>query len=110
MAPFELIDPSYAASGLGVGLLVGLTGAGGGSLMTPLLVLLFGIHPVTAVGTDLLYAAITKSGGAVIHGWNRTVDWRVTGRLAAGSVPATAATLLILYHLGPTTERTTAFI
>lgn len=90
----------YSLSGLGVGFLVGMTGVGGGSLMTPLLVLLFGIHPTTAVGTDLLYAALTKAGGTFVHGLRGTVDWRVTGRLAIGSVPATALTLLWLYHYG----------
>jgi len=90
----------YSLSGLGVGVLVGLTGVGGGSLMTPLLVLMFGIHPTTAVGTDLLYAAVTKTGGTFVHGLRGTVDWRITGRLAAGSVPATALTLLGLYHFG----------
>ena len=65
----EMIDPLYVASGFGVGLLVGMTGVGGGSLMTPLLILLFGIHPSTAVGTDLLYAAATKTGGSLVHGW-----------------------------------------
>jgi len=74
----------YTASGFCVGLLVGMTGVGGGSLMTPLLILLFGIHPATAVGTDLLYAAATKAGGAVVHGLNRTVEWR----LASDSAPA----------------------
>jgi uncharacterized membrane protein YfcA len=83
-------------SGFLVGLLVGQTGTGGGSLMTPLLVLLFGIHPATAVGTDLLYASATKSVGTLVHGMNHTVDWRIVGRLAGGSVPATAATLLLL--------------
>ena len=67
-----MIDPLYVASGFGVGLLVGMTGVGGGSLMTPLLILLFGVHPSTAVGTDLLYAAGTKTGGSVVHGWSRT--------------------------------------
>jgi uncharacterized membrane protein YfcA len=67
--------------------------------MTPLLVLLFGIHPATAVGTDLLYAAATKSVGTAVHGFNRTVDWTVVRRLASGSVPATAATVLMLYLL-----------
>ena len=67
----------YSASGFLVGLLVGLTGVGGGSLMTPLLILLFGIHPATAVGTDLLYAAATKTVGTAVHGFNRTIDWRV---------------------------------
>lgn len=79
-----------------VGLLVGLTGVGGGSLMTPLLVLLFGFHPATAVGTDLLYASMTKSVGTVVHGSRGTVDWQVVKRLAIGSVPATLVTLLFL--------------
>jgi len=96
---FHLINPLYSASGFGVGLLVGLTGVGGGSLMTPLLVLLFGIHPARAVGTDLLYAAITKSGGTLVHSLNKAVDWRVTGRLALGSVPATALTIFGLSTL-----------
>jgi uncharacterized protein len=83
----------YPISGFAVGLLVGLTGVGGGSLMTPLLILLFGIHPATAVGTDLLYAAVTKSAGGVVHNLNRTVDWRVVRRLAAGSIPMTIVTI-----------------
>ncbi len=87
---------AYAFSGFVVGLLVGQTGVGGGSLMTPILVLLFGVHPATAVGTDLLYAAATKSIGTVVHGANHTVDWRVVGRLASGSVPATILTLAVL--------------
>jgi uncharacterized membrane protein YfcA len=87
------MDAAYSLSGFVVGAVVGLTGVGGGSLMTPLLVLLFGIHPATAVGTDLLYAALTKAGGTVAHARNRTVDWRVTGLLAAGSLPAAALTL-----------------
>ena len=62
--------------------------------MTPLLILLFGIHPATAVGTDLLYAAVTKSAGSVVHGFNRTVDWRVVRRLATGSVPMTIVTIV----------------
>ncbi len=90
----------YAISGFCVGLLVGMTGVGGGALMTPLLILLFGIHPATAVGTDLLYAAATKSGGTLVHGLNRNIDWRVVGRLAAGSVPMTALTLLALSGFG----------
>lgn len=96
----QTIDTLYSASGFGVGLLVGLTGVGGGSLMTPLLVLLFGIHPTTAVGTDLLYAAATKSVGTAMHGAKNTVEWRIVGRLAAGSIPASAATLLLLSRLG----------
>lgn len=94
-----MIDPLYVASGFGVGLLVGLTGVGGGSLMTPLLILLFGIHPTTAVGTDLLYAAATKTGGSVVHGWSRSVHWPAVLRLACGSIPASALTLLVLWKL-----------
>ena len=93
-------DLLYAVSGFCVSLLVGMTGVGGGSLMTPLLILLFGVHPATAVGTDLLYAAATKSGGTLVHGLNRNVDWRIVGRLAAGSVPITALTLLALSAFG----------
>lgn len=90
------IDPRYALAGVLVGMLVGLTGVGGGSLMTPLLVLAFGFHPATAVGTDLLYAAATKTAGTAVHGWRGTVDWRIVRRLATGSVPATLATLAAL--------------
>src|ERR1043166_5800178 len=99
-----MIDPLYVASGFGVGLLVGMTGVGGGSLMTPLLILLFGIHPATAVGTDLLYASATKTVGTAVHGASRTVDWQVVGRLALGSVPMTALTLLALSQLGTETK------
>jgi hypothetical protein len=67
--------------------------------MTPLLILLFGVHPATAVGSDLLYAAATKSAGTLVHGLNKTVDWRIVGRLAAGSVPMTALTLFVLSKL-----------
>ena len=102
MGVMAAINPLYTLSGLFVGMLVGLTGLGGGSLMTPLLVLVFGIHPATAVGTDLLYAAATKSVGTAVHGWNRSVDWRVVGRLAAGSVPTTLGTGLLLSLLGTT--------
>jgi uncharacterized membrane protein YfcA len=94
------IEPPYAALGAAVGLLVGLTGVGGGSLMTPMLILLFGVHPMAAVGTDLLFAAATKSVGTLVNGLNHAVDWRMTGLLAAGSLPATAVTLAILSNLG----------
>jgi uncharacterized membrane protein YfcA len=77
----------YALAGFCVGALVGMTGVGGGSLMTPLLILLFGIHPVAAVGTDLLYAAVTKSVGTLVHGYTHTVDWRVVRHLSTGSIP-----------------------
>lgn len=99
MSIIAILDPATIVSGLAVGLLVGMTGVGGGSLMTPILVLLFGVHPVTAVGTDLLFAAATKSVGVVVHGFNRTVDWGVTGLLALGSVPATAVTLIVLARI-----------
>jgi uncharacterized membrane protein YfcA len=93
-------NPALPVSGFVVGLLVGLTGVGGGSLMTPLLVLLFGFKPATAVGTDLLYAAITKGGGSWVHHRHGNIDWRITGRLALGSVPAAGLTLLLLAQLG----------
>ncbi len=91
-----MIDPLYVGSGFGVGVLVGMTGVGGGSLMTPLLILLFGIHPATAVGTDLLYAAATKTGGSLVHGVARSIEWPMVRRLATGSVPATVLTLIAL--------------
>jgi uncharacterized membrane protein YfcA len=93
---FLSLDPFYSVSGLLVGVLVGITGVGGGSLMTPLLVLLFNVHPATAVGTDLLYAAITKSAGAAVHSRNKTVNWRIVGMLALGSVPAALCTLYMM--------------
>jgi uncharacterized membrane protein YfcA len=93
------MDYLYTLSGFVVGAIVGLTGVGGGSLMTPLLVLVFGIHPATAVGTDLLYAALTKAGGTVAHGRKGHIDWAITGRLALGSIPAAAITIWVLSQL-----------
>jgi hypothetical protein len=93
------MDSLYTLSGFAVGAIVGLTGVGGGSLMTPLLVLFFGVSPATAVGTDLLYAALTKAGGTVAHGRKGHIDWAVTGRLAAGSIPAAAITIGVLWQL-----------
>jgi hypothetical protein len=90
------INPLYSVSGFFVGALVGMTGVGGGALMTPLLILIFGIHPASAVGTDLLYAAATKTAGTAIHGYTKTIDWRVVRRLASGSLPATILTILAL--------------
>ena len=90
----------YVVSGLFVGAIVGLTGVGGGSLMTPILVLLFGIHPATAVGTDLLYAAATQSVGTAVHGFNGTVVWRLTGLLALGSAPTAILMVVLLRHYG----------
>jgi len=106
----SLINPLYALSGLLVGMLVGMTGVGGGSLMTPLLILLFGIRPETAVGTDLLYASATKSVGTAVHGLAGSVDWKVVGRLAAGSIPGTAITIYLLSLLGPWSPAINAFI
>jgi hypothetical protein len=99
-----VIDWLYVASGFSVGLLVGMTGVGGGSLMTPLLIMLFGVHPATAVGTDLLYAAATKAGGGVVHGWAGTIHWPAVIRLASGSIPASVLTLLVLWQLDLSAE------
>jgi len=99
MALLATISPLFVLSGFAVGFLVGLTGVGGGSLMTPLLILLFGVHPVTAVGTDLIYASVTKTGGSIVHGFNKTIDWRIVRRLAAGSLPASLATMAVLSAL-----------
>jgi uncharacterized protein len=91
---------AYIVSGLSVGLLVGLTGVGGGSLMTPLLVFLFGFDPTTAVGTDLLFASITKTGGvAVHHGNHRSVDWKIVRHLSMGSLPAALGVIFSLEYL-----------
>ncbi len=95
----QSMDYLYTLSGFVVGAIVGLTGVGGGSLMTPLLVLLFGVPPATAVGTDLLYAAMTKAGGTVAHGRKGHIDWSITGRLALGSIPAAAITVWVLSEL-----------
>ena len=93
-------NPLYSLAGFVVGALVGMTGVGGGSLMTPILVLLFGFHPVTAVGTDLLYASVTKSVGTAVHHKGKTVDWHIVGGLALGSVPASIATLFVMSRSG----------
>jgi len=101
-------DPLFILSGFLVGLLVGQTGMGGGALMTPILVLFFGVHPAAAVGADLLFASATKTAGTLVHGMNDTVDWRIVGKLAGGSVPATALTLLAISQFdmsGPATAR-----
>src|ERR1700759_2240591 len=84
----------YALCGLIVGFLVGLTGVGGGSLMTPILVLVFGQAPATAVGTDLLFSASTKLVATASFGFSKRVDWRIVGRLIIGSVPAAAAVIV----------------
>lgn len=89
----------YIAAGALVGLIIGLTGVGGGSLMTPILVLGFGISPAIAVGTDLLYAALTKCSGVFFHHKNKTVDWKVVLLLASGSMPCSILTIFALEHL-----------
>lgn len=94
-----MMDLGFILSGLLVGFLVGMTGVGGGSLMTPLLIFVFGVVPAVAVGTDLLFAAITKVGGIWSHGRQGTVEWRIVGHLAMGSVPMAVLTVLILNQL-----------
>ncbi len=93
------IDAAYVVSGLLVGLLVGLTGVGGGSLMTPLLTAVFGISPSVAVGTDLAFAAITKGAGTVVHRLRKSVDWNIVKLMCLGSVPASILTSFLLYAL-----------
>lgn len=91
---------AYSVAGLVVGFAIGATGVGGGSLMTPILILGFGLPPATAVGTDLLYAALTKSFGVLLHDRQGTVEWRITGLLALGSVPTTLLTIVALRVVG----------
>lgn len=94
------MDWLNAAAGFGVGILVGLTGVGGGSLMAPIMILLFGVSPATAVGTDLWFAAITKAVGGTIHHRQGGVDGQVLKRLCMGSLPAAVITLAILWYTG----------
>jgi len=95
---------SYVVSGFAVGVLVGLTGVGGGSLMTPLLTLLFGIHPRVAVGTDLAFASATKTAGTFAHRFKGTVRWDIVRRLSYGALPAAVVTTLLLKHFGAVSE------
>lgn len=102
---------AYIISGLLVGFLVGLTGVGGGSLMTPLLVFLFGFAPTTAVGTDLLFAAITKTGGTVVHHRShRSVDWKIVLQLGAGSIPAALTVIYLLENVFHKNDAVTSLI
>lgn len=94
------MDISTVIAGLLVGLLVGLTGIGGGALMTPILVLVIGTAPATAVGTDLFFAAVTKMAGVAMHGRRGTIDWQVFRRLSAGSLPAAILIGLLLHYFG----------
>jgi uncharacterized protein len=98
------MDWMYTLSGFLVGMIVGVTGVGGGSLMTPLLVLLFGISPATAVGTDLLYASLTKTLGGWVHSRRGTVDWKIVGLLSLGSLPAAVVTIALLKYLALDTK------
>ena len=97
-------DLAFIFSGFVVGLIVGITGVGGGSLMTPILIFFFGVKPYLAIGTDLLFAAFTKMGGTVNMARQGLVPWRVVAQLSAGSVPAALLTLYILHTLGPATD------
>jgi len=102
---------AYIMSGLLVGFLVGLTGVGGGSLMTPLLVFLFGFAPKTAVGTDLLFAAITKTGGTFVHHRShRSVEWKIVLQLGAGSIPAALTVIYLLEYVFQKDEAVTSLI
>ena len=96
------MDWGYSSAGAFVGFIVGLTGVGGGSLMAPLLILLFGVSPAIAVGTDLWFAALTKAAGGLVHHRLGSTDWRIVGKLALGSLPAAALTVLwlALFHGG----------
>lgn len=91
-----MIDWSYTLAGTFTGFVIGLTGVGGGALMTPILLLFFGISPTTAVATDLWFAAITKIAGARIHHTNGNVDWQIVKRLWAGSLPMALLTVLLV--------------
>jgi uncharacterized membrane protein YfcA len=94
------MDLSFIASGFAVGLLVGMTGVGGGSLMTPILTLLFGISPSVAVGTDLAFAAVTKSAGTFTHRLRGTVRWDIVRLLCLGAVPAAVVAAIGLKQFG----------
>ncbi len=89
----------FTIAGFLVGALIGATGVGGGSLMTPLLVMVFGIPASAAVGTDLLFASITKGVGTTLHGLNQSISWRIVGRLAVGSLPASGIMLWLLHNV-----------
>jgi hypothetical protein len=93
------MDFAYSLAGFVVGFIVGMTGVGGGSLMTPILVLGFGIKPAVAVGTDLLYAAITKSGGILVHNKKGNINWRIVGLLSLGSLPASVLSVYLLKYM-----------
>lgn len=95
------MDWMHPLSGLLVGLMVGLTGVGGGSLMAPIMILLLGVAPTTAVGTDLWFAAMTKAVGGAVHNRQGHTDWQIVRRLCWGSLPAAVATLWFLSGSAP---------
>lgn len=96
------MDWLAVVSGFGVGAIVGITGVGGGSLMTPLLISVFKLSPAVAIGTDLWFAAITKISGSVAHHRGDNVDWRITRHLLWGSIPASVATIALMHFTGVT--------
>lgn len=96
----EAMDWIAIVSGFGVGAIVGMTGVGGGSLMTPLLLTVFRLNPAVAIGTDLWFAAITKTVGSVAHHDAGHVDWRITRQLLLGSIPASVATIALMHASG----------
>ena len=100
-----MLDLAYILAGFFVGTIVGLTGVGGGSLMTPLLIFFFGVKPYMAVGTDLLFAALTKLAGTVSFARQRIVPWRVVGLLSMGSIPAALGTIAVLRWVGPASQQ-----
>ncbi len=93
---------AFVFAGFMVGAIVGMTGVGGGSLMTPILIFFFGVKPYLAVGTDLLFAAFTKMGGTVKLARAGVIDWPVVRSLSAGSIPASLITLYVLHNVGTT--------
>src|SRR5512137_2645385 len=98
-------DVAFIFAGFLVGLVIGLTGVGGGSLMTPILIFFFGVKPYLAVGTDLLFAAFTKMGGTIKLARAKVVDWPVVLNLSAGSIPASLLTLYLLHNVGATSPQ-----
>ncbi len=97
-----MVDWIAVLSGFGIGAIVGMTGVGGGSLMTPLLISVFKLNPAVAIGTDLWFAAATKSGGAWAHHRHGHVDYRIAGLMLAGSIPAALATITLMHFTGIT--------
>ena len=110
MPDLQTLWPTIIAGGFVVGFLVGLTGVGAGSLMTPFLIAKIGVPPPLAVGTDLLFASITKASATLPHHNFGNVNWRIVAWLAAGSVPGSIAMLTLLHFLDPDTQRLSIFI